>query len=109
MARLTHSFSITKDPIVQYQNQLREKTQKTYFEELIGEFKESRSREARRIPLMEILEGIDITKEFPDIEERRQFFNAYMLKLIYSAPFYPGKERAEIFLMAYGLLRDMKA
>ena len=105
MARLTHSFSITKDPIVQYQNQLREKTQKTYFEELIGEFKESRSREARRIPLMEILEGIDITKEFPDIEERRQFFNAYMLKLIYSAPFYPGKERAEIFLMAYGLLK----
>ena len=105
MARLTHSFSITKDPIVQYQNQLREKTQKTYFEELIGEFKESRSREARRIPLMEILEGIDITKDFPDIEERRQFFNAYMLKLIYSAPFYPGKERAEIFLMAYGLLK----
>jgi len=109
MARLTHSFTITKDPIVQYQNQLREKTQNTYLEELIGEFKESRSREARRIPLMEILEGIDITKEFPDIEERRQFFNAYMLKLIHSAPFYPGKERAEIFLMAYGLLKGYES
>ena len=109
MAKIEHIFTTTRDPIVQYNNQLREKTQKTYLNELIGEFKESRSREARRIPLMEILEGIDITKEFPDIEERRQFFNAYMLKLIHSAPFYPGKERAEIFLMAYGLLKGYES
>ena len=105
MAKIEQNFTTTRDPIVQYKNQLREKTQKTYLEELIGAFKESRSREAQRIPLIETLEGIDITVEFPDIEKRRKFFNAYILKLVRSAPFYPGKERAEIFLMAYGLLK----